>query len=61
MPVPDSVNELVLLKDGDSEPFLTMNAIERASRRHAREGRAIRVPFVPDGLDYNDVMQGKDQ
>lgn len=61
MPVPDSVAELVLLKDGDSEPFLTMNAIERASRRHAREGRAIRVPFVPDGLDYNDVMQGKDQ
>jgi hypothetical protein len=61
MPVPDSVTELVLLKDGDSEPFLTINAMERASRRHAREGRTIRVPFVPDGLDYNDVMQGKDQ
>jgi hypothetical protein len=61
MPVPESVTELVLLKDGDSEPFLTVNAMERASRRHAREGRVIRVPFVPNGLDYNDVMQGKDQ
>jgi hypothetical protein len=59
MPVPDQVPELVLLGDGDSEPFLTRNALERASRRHAREGRAIRVRFAPAGLDFNDVMQGK--
>ncbi len=59
MPVPDSADELVLLGDGDSEPFLTRNALERASRRHARDGRIIRVRFAPAGLDFNDVMQGK--
>jgi hypothetical protein len=59
MPVPDSADELVLLGDGDSEPFLTRNALERSSRRHARPGRTIRVRFAPDGLDFNDVMQGK--
>ncbi|WP_315734194.1 CHC2 zinc finger domain-containing protein [Bradyrhizobium sp. SZCCHNR1093] len=60
MPVPDSVVELVLLGDGDSDPFLTRNALERASYRHARPGRLIRRRFAPDGLDFNDVMQGKD-
>ena len=59
MPVPDHVAELILLGDGDSEPFLTRNALERASRRHARAGRTIRVRFAPDGLDYNDALQGK--
>jgi hypothetical protein len=59
MPVPDTVAELVLLGDGDSEPFLTRNALERAARRHARDGLAVRVRFAPSGLDFNDVMQGK--
>lgn len=59
MPVPDSADELVLLGDGDSEPFLTRNALERASRRNMREGRLIRRRFAPSGLDFNDVMQGK--
>lgn len=59
MPVPDSVTELVLLGDGDSEPFLTRTAIERATRRHAREGLTIRRRFADDGLDFNDVMQGQ--
>lgn len=58
MPVPDSVSELVLLGDGDSDPFLTRNALERASRRHAREGRVIRQPFAPEGIDFNDMLQG---
>jgi CHC2 zinc finger len=59
MPVPESAVELVLLGDGDSEPFLTRNALECSSRRHARPGRIIRVRFAPDGLDFNDVIQGK--
>lgn len=42
MPVPDDVEELVILGDGDSEPFLTRNAVERSRRRHSREGRVVR-------------------
>lgn len=57
MPVPDSIEELVLLGDGDSDPFLTRNALERARCRHAREGRTVRVRFAESGLDFNDMIQ----
>jgi len=56
--IPDSVEELILLGDGDSEPFLTECAMERAARRYGREGRSIRIAFAPAGLDFNDVLQG---
>jgi hypothetical protein len=59
MPVPESVPELVLLGDGDSDPFLTRNAMERARRRHERPGRLVRVRFAPAGVDFDDMMQGK--
>jgi len=59
MPVPDDVSELILLGDGDSDPFLTRNAVERAARRNAREGRTIRRLFAAPGLDFNDMTQGK--
>lgn len=59
MPVPDSVPELILLGDGDSDPFLTRNAMERATHRHTRPGRAVRVRFAPSGIDFDDMMQGK--
>ncbi|WP_316173553.1 MULTISPECIES: CHC2 zinc finger domain-containing protein [unclassified Bradyrhizobium] len=57
MPVPDGVSELVLLGDGDSEPILTRLALERASHRHAKEGRTIRAAFAPDGTDFNDLIK----
>lgn len=55
--IPDSVEELVLLGDGDSDPVLTQHAMTRAARRYARPGRAIRIAFAPAGLDFNDVLQ----
>lgn len=55
--IPDSVEELILLGDGDSEPFLTECAMERAARRYGREGRSIRIAFAPSGLDFNDVLK----
>jgi hypothetical protein len=58
MPVPDSVVELTLLGDGDSDPFLTHNAMERARRRHERPTRLVRVRFAPAGVDFDDLMQG---
>jgi hypothetical protein len=56
--IPDSVEELILLGDGDSEPVLTRYAMTRAARRYARPGRVIRIPFAPAGLDFNDVLRG---
>lgn len=56
MPVPETVEELVLLGDGDSEPILTRNALERARQRSARPGRAIRNIFAPAGRDFNDLL-----
>ncbi|QOG20439.1 CHC2 zinc finger domain-containing protein [Bradyrhizobium sp. SEMIA] len=55
--VPDSIEELILLGDGDSEKVLTENAMERAARRYARAGRAIRIAFAPVGLDFNDLLK----
>jgi len=56
--IPDSVEELILLGDGDSEPVLTEYAMTRAARRYAREGRIIRIAFAPAGQDFNDVLRG---
>lgn len=58
MPVPDAVPELVLLGDGDSDPFLTRNAMERAKRRHTRPGRRVGVRFAPAGVDFDDLLNG---
>lgn len=58
--IPAQVDEIVLLGDGDSEPFLTRNAMERAAKRYVRRGRSIRVAFAPDGADFNDVLAGSD-
>lgn len=55
--IPDSVEELILLGDGDSEPFLTKCAMERAARRYFRDGRMTRIAFAPGGRDFNDVLK----
>jgi hypothetical protein len=56
--IPETVDELILLGDGDSERVLTECAMERAARRYGRPGRVIRISFAPDGLDFNDVLRG---
>jgi hypothetical protein len=57
--VPDSVEELVLLGDGDSERVLTQTTLERAARRYGRDGRVIRRVMAPEGRDFNDVLLGR--
>ena len=57
MKIPGSVEELILLGDGDSERVLTENAMVRAARRYHRPGRAIRIAFAPAGQDFNDVLR----
>ncbi|MFG1246776.1 DUF7146 domain-containing protein [Xanthobacter flavus] len=56
MPIPPECTELVLLADGDSEPFFTRMAMERATARHAAPGRLVRVVWAPPGKDFNDVL-----
>ncbi|MCL8385545.1 DUF7146 domain-containing protein [Xanthobacter aminoxidans] len=56
MPIPPECTELVLLADGDSEPFFTRMAMERACARHAAPGRLVRVAWAPPGKDFNDVL-----
>lgn len=58
MPVPDSVEELILLGDGDSDPFATGMALRRAARRHERPGRGIREAWARPGFDFNDLRRG---
>ena len=60
IPIPDTVEELFLLGDGDSEPVLTQTTLARAAARYARPGRVIRECFAPAGADFNDVICGRD-
>ncbi|MGQ4273428.1 DUF7146 domain-containing protein [Terrihabitans sp. B22-R8] len=57
MPVPDECEELVLIKDGDSEPVLTEHALARCVRRNARPGRVIRIADPGVGFDINDLVR----
>ena len=56
--IPPNVRELVLLGDGDSDPFLTQHALARAAARWRRPGLAIRTVMAPEGADFNDVLRG---
>jgi hypothetical protein len=55
--IPDSVTEIVLLGDGDSDRFTTHCALARAGARYAAPGRTIRVAWAPDGADFNDELR----
>src|ERR1035437_2264504 len=58
--IPDSVEDIVLLGDGDSDRFLTECALARAAARFAREGRTVCIAWAPAGSDFNDVLQRPD-
>jgi P4 family phage/plasmid primase-like protien len=55
--IPDTVDEILLLGDGDSDRFLIECTFARAVARFARNGRTVRVAFAPAGMDFNDVLQ----
>ena len=58
MAVPDSVRELILLGDGDSDRFETDLKLRRAAARHRRPGRRIAIAWADDGKDFNDMLRG---
>jgi hypothetical protein len=55
--IPESVTDLVLLGDGDSDRFTTQCALARSARRYAAPGRSVRVAWAPDGEDFNDELR----
>ena len=55
--LPDSIRDLILLGDGDSDPFLTQHSLERAKARYARAGRRIAIAMAPAGRDFNDLIK----
>lgn len=61
MQVPDHVDELVMLADGDSETVATAAAMVRAKVRHARPGRLIPVVWPLPGTDWSALIAGRDQ
>lgn len=61
MVVPDHVDELVLLADGDSERVMTAAAMVRARTRHARPGRRVPVIWPREGTDWALMLSGADE
>lgn len=61
--IPDSVEDLILLGDGDSDRFTTQCALARAAERFNAPssktsiGRRVRAAWAPDGMDFNDVLR----
>jgi hypothetical protein len=55
--VPDSISDIVLLGDGDSDRFVTGCALVRAAARFARPGRTVRAAWAPAGKDFNDLLR----
>jgi hypothetical protein len=54
---PPSVLSIVILGDGDSDPFMTRNVVERARRRWLGQGFAPQAVFADDGMDFNDMWR----
>lgn len=55
--VPDSVEDVVLLGDGDSDRVLTECALRRAAARWSTAIRQVRVAWAPAGRDFNDLLR----
>ncbi|MBG1232987.1 DUF7146 domain-containing protein [Aestuariivirga litoralis] len=54
---PVSADAVVILGDGDSDPFETHNTMQRAATRWARAGRVVKVAWAPKGEDFNSVLR----
>ena len=58
--IADSVSELFLLGDGDSDPFVTALALRRAAARFSRAypWLTIKLAMAKPGADFNDMLLG---
>ena len=58
IPIPETVERILLLGDGDSDPFHVRMTLERAAQRWKRPGRIIRAAMAPHGQDFNSFLRG---
>ncbi len=56
--IPDGVEELILLGDGDSDPVATHARMLTAARRHRAAGLTVSIHMAPARADFADVLLG---
>ncbi|PTW53904.1 CHC2-type zinc finger protein [Breoghania corrubedonensis] len=59
--LPDSVREVLMLGDSDSDAFTARQVHARAAARWARPGRRIGSVWAPEGEDFNDRLKERAQ
>ena len=59
--LPDSVREVIILGDGDSDAAATRAQLMTAGNRFRAEGRVVSVHMAPDGMDWNDVLRARER
>lgn len=57
MILPDTVEHVILLGDGDSDKATTSALLLTAGRRWKAQGRDVSYAIAPEGLDWNDVLR----
>jgi hypothetical protein len=57
IPIPDSIERIIILGDSTSDHLTTRCAIARAETRWRKPGRVIQVAWSPDGIDYDDLLR----
>lgn len=57
IPIPDSVEKIIILGDSTSDRLTTRCAIARAETRWRKPGRVILVAWSPDGQDFDDLLR----
>lgn len=56
--IPDCVDDVLRLGDGDSDRFTAEQVHARSKTRWARQGRRDATAWAPDGKDFNDILVG---
>lgn len=59
--LPDVVEEIILLGDGDSDPYATRAQLLTGARRFRALGKVVSISFAPAGGDWNDVLREREE
>jgi hypothetical protein len=54
--LPDEVEEVILLGDGDSDPDTTYAQLAVAGRRFVAQGRKVSIHLSSAGKDFSDML-----
>lgn len=55
--LPSVVRDIILLGDGDSDPYMTRGRLVVAGRRFRSAGIGVVVAMAPEGKDFGDVLE----